>query len=174
MLFSGLPNPNISIASSQMCGTTVDTVSTLPIAKCGAPTNNPAVVQIPQAHLSSQNHHRQESQHVGLITNAIPTIPTSGSENHAVPVQNSEATPQQQQLIAAAMASLATSIPNTDVVSQQTVSEDHAGNKSMSSSIAGSIYQGKIQYNQTYSPHFPSNGIITKILPTFHKTKMRN
>ena len=125
----------------------MDTVSSLALAKCGAPTTTPVVMQMPQAHISSQNHQRQESQHVGLVTNAISTVPTPGSENQAVPVQSSEAIPQQQQLIASAMASLSTTIPSTEAISPQTVSEEHLRNKSISPSIPGSIFQGNILCN---------------------------
>ena len=105
---------------------------------------------MPQAHISSQPN--QDSQHLGLVTNAITTVSVPSSEVNKVAVQNSEAT--QQQLIAAAMASLSTSIPNAGIISQQTSPQTSSGNNSISASIARSIYQGKIKDCHNYPSIF--------------------
>ena len=114
--------------------------------------NIPLVVQMPQAHISSQPN-IQDSQNIGIVSGAaISTpVPVLNSDGSKILVQNTTDVAthqQQQQLIAAAMASLSSSIPTAaGIVSQQTSPHNNPGNKLISASLANSIYQGKIFKN---------------------------
>ena len=135
---------NMSIPGPSFSTNAVGFANNLTIAHSGAPKNMPLVVQIPQAHLSSQLN--PDPKEVGVVTNTTTTLPVSSSEALAVSVQNSDPTnhQQQKQLIAAAMASMSTSIPNAVMGSQQASPSTLPGNKSAPATMANSIYQGKI------------------------------
>ena len=141
IIFVVLSNQNVSIAAPSLSDNTLDTSNNMTVTKPGVATNIPVVVQMPQAHISSRPN--QDSQNLGLTTNSITTVSLPSSDVNKVALQNSETT-QQQQLIAAAMASLSTSIPNASVMPQQAPPHNNSGNKSISASIARSIYQGKL------------------------------
>lgn len=119
------------------------------MSKTGNLPNIPLVVQMPQAHISSQPNIVQDSQNIGIVS--APTIstpaPVSNSEGNKILVQNTTDVAthqQQQQLIAAAMASLSSSIPAAaGSVTQQTSPLNNPGSKLISASLANSIYQGK-------------------------------
>ena len=130
----------LSITAQSLPSTSATTVSNLTTVKPGAPPTIPLLLQQPLSHtnISSQNSHETQQ----LVTNTVATIPVSGNGEelaHAISVQTPEAA--QQQLIAAAMASLSTAIPSGSISTPQTLNHP---NKAISAANGNSVYQGKI------------------------------
>ena len=152
----------LSITAQSLPSTSATAVSNLTTAKSGVPPTIPVLLQQPLSHtnISSQNNHETQQ----LVTNVVATIPVSGNGEelpHAISVQTPEAA--QQQLIAAAMASLSTAIPSGSISTPQTMNHP---TKAISTANGNSVYQGKIYCHNFYSINDTISRNYHKILLT--------
>ena len=142
-------NVSVSISNNHRDASNTTLANNISVSKTRNLPNIPLVVQMPQPHISSQPNIVQDSQNIGIVSGpAISTpVPVSNSEGNKILVQNTTDVAthqQQQQLIAAAMASLSSSIPTAaGSVTQQTSPLSNPASKLISASLANSIYQGK-------------------------------